>query len=167
VPSIIASILVAPPFASNHIYTRTLSSFARTGQFNDGSAPSYPYLHALLHDFQQATTYLLFTKYLLMHPLEAHIVTSSLFSVNQGNILKHRVGSRRRPVARTVAAGTAARATHHYRPSPNRRPTGERGETSYSSYIFKFILWRFSRNNVGCGGEAWGWVTKVSQDFGP
>jgi hypothetical protein len=73
----------------------------------------------------------------------------------------------RRPVARTVAAGAAAWATDHFRPTPNRQPTGERGEASSSTYILiKFFLWCFSWNHGGCGGEAWGWVTKVSLDPG-
>jgi hypothetical protein len=64
-----------------------------------------------------------------MHPLEAHIVTFfKILSVNLGKIPKDRVGSKRRPVASTVAAGAAARATDHFRPSPNRRTTGERGK---------------------------------------
>jgi hypothetical protein len=79
-----------------------------------------------------------------MHPLEARIVTfSSLISVNLGKTPRDRVVSRRRPVARTVAAGAAARATDHYRPSPNRRSTGERGEASYSYYISSLICGDF------------------------
>jgi hypothetical protein len=40
-----------------------------------------------------------------------------------------------------LAAGAAVRATDHFRPSPNRRPTGETGEAGYSPYILTFMLW--------------------------
>jgi hypothetical protein len=123
------------------IYTRTLSWFARTGQFNDGSAPSHRTytLYYMTFNKRQHNNYYQLSAH--ASPRSTPCALFNLFSVNLGKIPKDRVGSMRRPVARKVAAGAAARATDHFRPTPNRRPTGRREEASYSLYILKFILW--------------------------
>jgi hypothetical protein len=134
VPSF-ASNLVAPPFASNHLYPHLVLLGAHPGQFNDGAPhPTRTYTLYYTTFNKRQPNYYSPSIYPCI-PRSTHCDFFSLYSVNNlDKIPKDRVGSRRRPVARTVAAGAAARATDHYRPSPKRRRTGEGGE-AYITYI--------------------------------